>query len=37
MQAWRAGANGGLHGRFSVMDMLIADESGLAPASAPRH
>ncbi len=37
MQAWRADADGALHGRFSAVDIAVAEESGLAPASAPRH
>lgn len=37
VQAWHAGASGSLHGRFSAMDMLIEDETGLAPADAHRH
>jgi proteasome lid subunit RPN8/RPN11 len=37
IRAWRAGPEGGVHGRFDPLEITVADESGLARAGVPRH
>jgi proteasome lid subunit RPN8/RPN11 len=37
MRAWQARPEGSLHGRFLPIELALTDESGLAPAGAPRH